>query len=100
MVVHAYNFSIFEVEAGERIGNSRSSSATLELKASPGYQRTCQGRKRGRERDPETESICDRTIMMLDYRVWFMWTGSHDGVDTQGEKEREKDWAFESRLWY
>lgn len=31
-------------------------------------------------------SIYGRTIV-LDYTVWFTWTGSHGGVDTQGQKK-------------
>lgn len=39
-------------------------------------------------------SIYDRTIV-LDYTVWFSWTGSHGGVDTQGQKKRRRTGPLE-----
>lgn len=39
-------------------------------------------------------SIYGRTIV-LDYTVWFTWTGSHGGVDTQGQKKGRRTGPLE-----
>lgn len=39
-------------------------------------------------------SIYGRTIV-LDYTAWFSWTGSHGGVDTQGQKKGRRTGPLE-----